>query len=202
MTPPSSTSEANKLLNVARQQHGNYAADIVSSIPLDILIGGSCFAASAICLYRPELAPTIIFFFVGCAAFVAEVWVKEVAAPSATKTVSNIMTHSLQSFVSKENNDDTDRLLDAVSGSIARALQSKSLVSTVKSTISETIQDDDLQSAVISTLQSALVKVSQNEGFQNTTMEVTRRAFLVRPTSFKVSSLLTSLSPSLLTHFL
>jgi hypothetical protein len=164
--------------NQEQPHHHTVIADFLTSIPLDIIVGGACFAASAVCLYRPELASSILFFFVGSIAFFLEVWIKTVAAPSATKTVSNVVTESLQAFVAQENSDDTDRLLDAVSESIARALQSTSLVSTVKSSISETIQDDELQSAVINTLQSALVKVSQNQGFQNTTMDVTRRAFL------------------------
>jgi hypothetical protein len=147
------------------------------SLPWETIIPASFFAAAAACWYSPEFAPSIAFVILGFGAVFFDSFAAYFTKP-AVLGLSVALTDSFQTFAAEENSEQTDRLLDALADSIGRALQSSALTSTIKASIMDTLKDDDLQRATIHTLQSALIKASENEGFRETAMDVTKRAFV------------------------
>jgi len=151
--------------------------DFGSTIPWDIVIPAAFFASSAACFYDPSLSPTICFFMIGCGMLCFDS-VSSYFTKPVTKGLSKALTNSMMTFADEENRERTDMLLDALSVSIGRALESSSLKNTVKKSFIETMSDDELQSAVISTVKEAMEKAGQNDELKATAFDITKGAFV------------------------
>jgi len=75
---------------------------------------------------------------------------------AAAEGLSKALTDSLSAFADESDKEQTEMLLDALASSIGRALQSSALMGTVKTSIIETVSDDELQTAVINTVQAGM----------------------------------------------
>jgi predicted histidine transporter YuiF (NhaC family) len=103
------------------------------------------------------MAPAITFFILGFTVLCFDSVASYYTVP-ATMAMSKAVTDSMSAFADEKNKEQTDKLLDAMAGSIARALESSTLKNTVKKSIIETVSDDDLQLAAITTVQKAMKK--------------------------------------------
>lgn len=135
------------------------------------------FAASATCWYDPTKAPAIAFFLFGCGMVFFDSVASYFTKPAADG-LSKAMTDFCLSFSDEKNEEQTDKLLDALADSILRALQSGPLKSTLKQSIVEIATDDDLTSAAIQTIQDAMKKAADNADFKDTLFDITKRAFV------------------------
>lgn len=146
-------------------------------IPWDILIPATFLAASVACYRDPSLAPAITFFFIGFGMIFFESVAMYFTTP-ASEGLSKAFTNSMLAFANEENHERTDMLLDAMASSISRALQSSTLMGTLKKSILDAVKDDELQTATIQTLQSAMKKAADNQEFKQTVFEIIKSAFV------------------------
>lgn len=146
-------------------------------MPWETIVPSAWFVAAAVCWYDPQLGFSIAFMMVGFTYLFMDSLATYFTKP-AVQGMSAALTDALNTFASEENSEQADLLFDALTETISKALQSHALVSTLKHSFAETLQDDELQQVGIDTLQSALIKASENDEFQETALNVTKKAFI------------------------
>lgn len=147
------------------------------TVPWRTVIPASFFAASAVCYLDPTKAPAIAFLMIGFGMTFFDPVADYFTKPAA-EGLSKAMTDAMLTFNDKSKKEQTDKLLDALANSVARAVQNSTLTSTVKRSIIEALSDDELQSAAIQTLQIAMKKAADNEDFKGTLFNIIKGAFV------------------------
>ena len=147
------------------------------SLPLGTIIPAFFFASAAVCFCDPAQAPFLLFLTLGLGASYLDPIIAHFTEPAA-RGMTLAIADSLATFADETNKAQTDRLLKAIADSLVRVLQSGDLRLALNDAIIRTLTDGDLQAATITTLQQALVLASEDEGFVETALDVTKRAFV------------------------
>jgi len=142
----------------------------------DVIIPASLFAASAVCLVDPSLAPSIMFALLALATVFVSPVVTYFTKP-ATAGLTDTITDAINTITDDRYSTQREKLFYAIADLISISVQSEALKKALKESLVSSLMDDDLHDATLNTLQTALLKASENEGFRSTALDVVRSAF-------------------------
>lgn len=126
-------------------------------------IATTLVSAAAICWVDPNKFPAV--FFVVCAlGFLYRDPLMEVLTRPISRHLSESATGTVEELFRNEQR--FDRILNATTDALQRAMTSVPLRATLKSAMVDSMRDEELHDAVLSTTTNAIVKASKDDGLR------------------------------------
>mmetsp|Transcript_6757 Transcript_6757/g.9861 ORF Transcript_6757/g.9861 Transcript_6757/m.9861 type:complete len:294 (+) Transcript_6757:57-938(+) len=146
-------------------------------MPWDMIIPSTCFAASAVCWYDPNLCPSLSFMMLGFFVLFFESIVTYFKG-YAFRGIRGGMVEFMELLTREEKTKKKDCPLDALAHVISRMSESETMFAALKRSTSKFLSDEDFAQDIIIMVQRSLIKASESVDLQRTIEGMTKKSIV------------------------